>query len=683
MGWQDDPIVEVGSPQPRPTNPNQATLSAHNPSFFESVGNAIHDGANAIGLNGDDLRSKFTSTGVAAESVVDSVPIAGPLALQGIDTAIEAISPSDDRPIGERVESRGLGRDFRQSQNPNSTIAGALVSGAIGGRQAAALSKGAGVVGNVAKVLTGQKGLGKLALAGGAVGGADAAARGGNATEIATGATVGTLAPVAITGAIKGLGAGVKAAKNVGKIVRTSPAQSKAESEFAAAIEESGTRALTKSDIDDAIANQQPVAGIDLGGQATRSLAKTASNIAPVAQEDLSDFVRDRTVSTGQRLISKLNSINDIDDAAFNNAQKTLARNSNKEIYEKAYSENYGTSGPPVELDGLLKRVPASAIRDAEKLARAEGRPFGDQLIASIDDATGEVSFARMPSLRELDQIQRSLGDDASSAFRGGKGGLGGALKSTKTAILDIMDTANPTFASARANAKYFFDASDAGDAGLQFAKNGIRNGKRTLRISEAKDKFNAMSPDEQSAFRVNYLGEKVAMIEKIADGSGYQAISKLFKNQASRDQLELVVGKNAMNELEAFASIEDIMKRAENAVRGNSSTVQQLTALGLGAGAGATTLATDGDPTTALILGALVSGGKLGLGRARSRLDKNFAEELASILTETDPQKLKGFLDNAAKKPQVLEKIRKAHEIINGTIPFLVTRANEEQIAQ
>src|SRR5690606_5340691 len=138
--------------------------------------------------------------------------------------------------------------------------------------------------------------------------------------------------------------------------------------------------------------------------------------------------------------------------------------------------------------DDLAQRIPGEAVRNAQRIAKAEGRDFGEQLIASIDDM-GNVTFRRAPSLREWHYIQRGLRAAADNAYRSGVGEVGAAYKALHKEILNAMDEASPLYRKARRQYSSQSDMIDAIQRGRE-----ILNPSTTRNVDALADELASMS---------------------------------------------------------------------------------------------------------------------------------------------------------------------------------------------
>lgn len=298
--------------------------------------------------------------------------------------------------------------------------------------------------------------------------------------------------------------------------------------------------------------------------------------------------------------------------------------------YAKAFQENWGSKGPPFALDNLMNsgRIPSSAVKEAIELARIEGRPFGKNLIASIDDNAGTVSFKRLPSLEEAEIIRRGLKGATTKAYKDGSA-KAPALKSLELEMRGIIDDASPALRDVRKQYATFSQIQEAGDVGLTLLN--------------------------RSADEVEFLLEGMSAAER---QSARNALSSVLKDKVergliNRDAVKNIFGStqkqrilaNLWDDKKSFDAFRKQMEnRAEFSahrqnVQGNSRTQQDLAdtaSLGGGLGGAVRNLATGN------IKGAAIDAIMTIVGRTvnpAKGLPEETLKRAAQILTETNPK--------------------------------------------
>lgn len=237
-----------------------------------------------------------------------------------------------------------------------------------------------------------------------------------------------------------------------------------------------------------------------------------------------------------------------------------------KPAYQKAFDQNFGLRHS-TKFDDLAKRIPAEAVTNAKKIAQAEGRPFGQQLVASIDEVNG-VKFSRTPSLREWHYIQRGLRTAKDKAYRDGVGEVGTAYKNLHREILDTMDEANPYYKAAR---QMYASESELVDA-LKMGRD-IMKKSNLDNVDELATTFAQLSKPEKEMVRAGLSRGLEDLIASTPSEAGDVA-KKIFGTPQKRAAIKAVFGNDT--EFRKFQQRVMLMsKQGKNfrAIRGNSRT--------------------------------------------------------------------------------------------------------------
>jgi hypothetical protein len=496
------------------------------------------------------------------EGVVDGFPIVGPSAVRGARNIAATITA----PITGRSVEQGVAASERQSrlgqrEHPIADVAG-NVTGAIAGLAPLAVTgAGASALGITGRSLLTQTG--KAVGSTAAIEAADTAVRGGDAEDILTNAAIGG----GIAAAIPGVGRGVRALRE-GRAARKGVNRGEQITREAMNTDKAvNPNLLSADELRAARSEGLPVVNADAGGGATHGVLKSSSNLSQEARAMAAAQFDERALQQAPRTIAFIrgiepgeNTLSMLDDL------RQQAAKINAPAYEKAFAGNF-QSGSDKALADLLDSVPPEALRNAMKVAKAEGRPFGQQLVASIDDANDLVSFSRAPSLREWHYIQRGLRGAADSAYRSGVGEVGSAYKALHRNILGAMDAANPAYAKARAGASKAFGEQDAFTAGKALASSNTSS-------REVRKAMLSLSDPERKMLRIGYATDLIDTIAKRRDVA--DVIGSTFGNPAAREKFAAVFGKKAARKLEARIRVEAAMLRTQRAFGGNSTTVQQ-----------------------------------------------------------------------------------------------------------
>jgi hypothetical protein len=360
--------------------------------------------------------------------------------------------------IGSMIRGDGFGEGFRVSRRAQkileerardrsgnfgtaAEVAGALTTGFTAKAPAAATALGRiGQGAREAAILGTAQGFGD----------SDAETLGSMLTDAATSGVASGVLGGGITAGIEGVRGAVKAGGAIRRsLQRTqdSPAQRAGEKVYQALIDDG----LSPEQAAARMRNRE-TALINVGDENTLGLAQAASNKPGSGRTALNRGLDAQQRQSGDRLKQVIDDTLGGGDQSFNRRVTDMVKtrsNLGRDQYERAFARNFGEKHAK-EFDNILKRVPPEAITIAKRVANAEGRPFGEQLLASIDEVAGTVTFSRQPSVREWHYIQRGLRGASDKAFRDGLGEIGTPLKQTRKALLELMDDANPLYAKAR-----------------------------------------------------------------------------------------------------------------------------------------------------------------------------------------------------------------------------------------
>ena len=405
---------------------------------------------------------------------------------------------------------------------------------------------------------------------------------------------------------------------------------------------------------------------MDIGGERTRDLARSASNMSPEARQVLTDVIHPRFETQSQRAIV---AIRDIAGTAGNatHVQRGIedgARVINRQAYDAAYRMGANGVTSPV-LDRLAQ---APAVREAMEEAAAgfANRQAAGRVTTAMRAPSGQ------PTLEFWDHVARTLSDRESSLRIAGNREAAATIGELRRQVQDALDLAVPAFQAARGYAATFFQASDALDAGRRVALGQFgaadardRVGERVVtgkwtpaQIAQA---LGRMRPAERAMFREGYVS---GWTEKLsATGDNRNVVNLLNGSPKVREELNVVLGAGRARQLEAFLHVERMLDRIRTAVGGNSTTARQLVQLGLATGAGAGISGLDPTNPAGWIAAILTYRGS---AHVRNAIDQRAAMAVARLLTSNDPAVFNRGI-RAAANPRLLEALRRADEAFSG----------------
>jgi hypothetical protein len=409
----------------------------------------------------------------------------------------------------------------------------------------------------------------------------------------------------------------------------------------------------------------QPVAVMDMGGETTRALARSAANTSPEGRAVLNRTIDDRFEEQSPRLAGWLRSTFHYPNAdAQQDAIETIARTVNRPNYAKAYSE-----GANLKFDETLEQISQApvvqeAIRKAMVSAKNEAAKMGftPPKTPFVFDETGRLKLkvkedgSKMePNLQFWDIVKRGLDKNGTPE-----------AKDWARILREHLDDQVPSYATARAGAAKFFGAGDALEAGENFVGASQRFG-----INEARKALAKMSAEEKQLFQDGYVSRLVQTIEKTGDRRN--VINQIMGSPAAREEMHVAIGPQRTKELEARLRVENIMDRMRGAVQGNSTTARQLAEAGLaggitgGAGYGMAT--GDWNPKDvgiATVLGSMLSsGGRFAGSKVQAGIDQRVAKKVAEMLVSDDPKVLQKGLAIVAKQQKLMGALRTADDAL------------------
>jgi hypothetical protein len=595
----------------------------------------------------------------------EGFPIVGPAVKAGFMRAGAGIASLFD---GESYDTnlrqgQQIMRDATE-QHPGANIAGNLTSG-VGSM----IPLGATALGARALGVTGPNIASRIVASGlssAAIAGADTAARGGDPNQVAG----NTLISGGIGAAVPIVGAGVNAAlrgigNKAGPAISAITNPSKEASRrvgVAVTRDAAGNPGGVLSAADEAVAQNAniPLVNADRGGEVTRALARSAANQSPEARAAIDKVASDRFGAQGQRATDFLKKVTNgnVDDLALQENIKIAAKAANKPAYDAAFKAPQAQAVFTPRIQQLMQSpsfrsaidsVPArSADRGAVQGFKEIGNPFtknsqGAYVLRRAADGTTVT-----PNLQFWNQVKINLDEQIGIAKRAGNNTLASDLTGLKKALVDDIDAVVPAYKTARQGAAGFFGAEDSIEAGRIFAKS-------PRSIPEARKAYAKFTAPEREGFATGYASELIDRIKTVGDRTN--VINSIFKNQSTRESLELALGPQRAKDIEAYVRVEDLADRLRGAM-GNSTTARQLVELGIGAGGG---FALTGGDWKGALSGALAFKGARYLGE---RADAKVMETVAKLLTSDNPANLRLAVAQAAKNPvymQALEKLSNA----------------------
>lgn len=640
--WEAAPLAQEAAPAQAPTAPQAAAQPAQ--PDRGAVDAAARGAAQGLSANfSDEIRGLVEASGANPSDPASlSALLSGALKYWSGDK--DAKKRYDETVKRERELNTTAGEQHPIA-NTVGQIGGAIVLPVGAGAQAATLP------GRIATGAAVGAGMGGLAGAGEGVGTADTLVKAG--TGAVTGAALGGAVPVAIEGVTRAARAVAQPLANTIRGVRNVDDEAARRIAIAAErdlqIDPQAARRLTANEF---VANSQnggPAAVIDLGGETTKALARSAANTSPEGRAALNKVIDDRFEGQTERVNGWLRNTFHFPDAeAQQEALTTASRAVNRPAYAKAYQQGAGGLWD----DGLEQISQAPAVQDAIRKATITGA--NDAAKAGFTPVRNPFTFNRetgrmelrtdsngttaLPSLQFWDTVKKNLdkvkSPDAQDFAR---------------VLREHLDTLVPVYKDARAGAAKFFDAENALEAGQKFVTSKMDN-------AAARKGLAKMSPIERQLFQDGFVSQYQKMLNEVGDRRSI--LNKIAESPAARERLELAMGKQKAAEFEAVQRVEGIMDMARSAIQGNSSTARQLAELGLAGGAYGFSggVSNPLDPS-AMMNAALVYGAAKGRNKINERLSRRVAEMLAS----NDPKVLLRGVKVVTQNRELFNSLRSA----------------------
>ena len=365
---------------------------------------------------------------------------------------------------------------------------------------------------------------------------------------------------------------------------------------------------------------------VDLGGSATRALARTATNISPEADAALKRVVNDRFAGQSDRVNNWFNQ-----NFHYPNAEATQAALDDVErtVNNKNYAKAFSAGDKPIMTPDMQHMVDnAPAVTDAIKAAipevknRAVAMGMGARNPGIRFEAGMPVFDRGPPNLQFWDNVKRQLDARAAKGFREGDPNASSYSTLAKK-LRNELDTQVSEYAPARQGAARFFGAENAMDAGSKFFNN-------QMTAEQGRQALARFSPTERRLFQDGFVTE---YMDKIAGrGDRTNVLNQIANSPKAREKLNVALGPQKTSELEAHLRGENIMDRARGAITGNSTTVAQLAAAGIiGAGTGYEVGDLRGATMGTVMSAALAAGAKHGNAKVNQQVMQRVGEMLAS----------------------------------------------------
>lgn len=495
---------------------------------------------------------------------------------------------------------------------------------------------------------------------GGLAGAGQAETPGQIAPQAATGAALGTAAGAVAPMAVKGVelaGAGIaKAVRPFTSAVNPEKEAARRVTGALATDIGAGNAGLAPGEFAAARSAGMPVSVMDLGGEMTRAVARSAANTSPEGRGILNRVIDARYEGQSSRVTDWLqrnfNYPNAFDQQlAIDKLEKLV----NKPAYDKAFAQ--GRKG--IFDKELFDLSQAPMMQDAIKAATVTA-----QNRSAPDIGKGQAAIAARwardgkPTLEFWDLVKRQIDQEINVAKRAGRSADVMEATRIKELLVNKLDSAVPVYSTARAGAARFFGAENALEAGQNFVTSKMTN-------REARDVLAKMTPTERQLFQDGFVSRYVEYLNSIGDRRNI--LNQIAQNPNAREKLYIALGRQKADELETVLRVEGIMDLARGAIQGNSTTARQLVEAGLaggvqfGAGAGIYGMMTGNFDSRTILIGALTAGA----GRLGKKIDVRVSTKVAEMLVSPDPATMQRALQMVSRNHTMLKNLRAADAAI------------------
>lgn len=531
-----------------------------------------------------------------------------------IEAAIRAAVPGGPEYTAIRDQLRSQLAEYKRA-NP-----AAAITAEMAGAMATMLIPGLNVARGARTVQT----LGRMAAQGAAEGGiyglgaSEQESLGGMAMDTATGAVLGAGVPTAVTGAIRGAGAIGSGFVNFVRERMGVRYNDAVQAYLADLVQQSG------KSLDEVIAD------IAEGKMMSDNASVNAALKAFILEggrpaQDLLDYVKNRAKSTTQAATTEVRSAlapGMSDDVLNQFLDRTeQLRRQEGQIYKDIFAQV-----PTVR--GDVARSAQSIIQRYPQAARELEQFYSESALVPLLKVAdnGEVSFVRVPSLEDADNMYRFLRDEGNNLYAAGSAQRGKGYKEAADQIKAQIDDAYPDLASARTNYSATMRASEAFDEGLAALNKNVDLTSRYMR---------GLSEDQLASFRA---GVFAAIKDKMRRSKN--TIQQLSQEDTQLgDLLRLVAPEQSMDQLAGTLGIAAEARATAQAMpqRAGSQTQPLMRARERQQSLGVTAMdlrAATGDAGSALSLGKKIVDQIL----APQGLSERDRANIVLVLTSEDP---------------------------------------------
>lgn len=578
-----------------------------------------------------------------------------------------------------RDRERALQAQYEQ-ENPGAAAASQIGGGLLLGTPTkAAVTATPNIGGRVVR------GIGAGALMGGAAGAGVSDEE--TATGVARDTGTGALAGGAFGGVLPIVAAigrqGARGVRNIVSPPSGAAADDAAAAAVAGAMQRGGT---TPKMVRDELAAQaglsaKPEMLVDFAGNpAQRQLYAARVAGGPGANEAVRTVV-ERAAAGGQRAAQDVQRAAGPRGQSLNQLRAAIEkrRSTADELYTKAYSHGVVKSPEVQQIldDPAIRSRVASAFARSREAAALRGEEVPELFravtkLGPMGEPVQAVERIRPPTVQDIHTLKRQLDADITSAYRGGDGNLGGALRQVRGRLLGALEKEVPAYRNA---AKVY-----RGDLEFEEALERGRTEILNRPVDELKAYFDKLPLAEKDAFRAGAVDTILSQkVDRASDTGDFAR--RLWGNADIRQRLTML--GQTPKQIETLAremKREGRMQGTYQSLMGNSATamrsqdVQDLEG-DIASQAAATIWQTLGRGD---VVGGIRMAGSA-INQATKGLRGETADAVAKMLTAQGPDEIEAVLRklDSAQQREALQALQRYQSQIAVTGSALSTGAN------
>ena len=290
------------------------------------------------------------------------------------------------------------------------------------------------------------------------------------------------------------------------------------------------------------------------GGDASRTIREALTN-RPTT-------LRNKTVAEISKELSGGAEPNVLKKFSQSEIERTQARNA---LYTKAYDEGGVITEEMLNsLTDAMQRSPSS-YELINKLSQAQlkTKPFFTM------DASGEVTFIRPPTIRDMEIARRGLKADINRKYQSGEGDIAKELQPYEATLRGLIDKSAPAVGEARAQAASDKLTTSSFDAGKKaFAKSPDQ-------VQVEFEELVSKNPEAVSAYRAGIMAQ---LRNKMSMGGRTSMMANLESAEAKEGQiLRIIYPQDKVDDILKLARVASQSQKASGKVLGGSDTAQTL----------------------------------------------------------------------------------------------------------